>query len=165
MDPIVGSGGMRTLSPRLKLVLQVFAGLALIAGCLLFIGAAHTDDWFSWTIQPPLTAATLGAFYWAAFVLIGTASRSETWAEARPAAYPVAVIALLLLLITLVHLDKFDLDSLFGVFWLVAYILVPPLFGLAIYDQLRRPGEDPRGTGSLPGALRGVLAAEGVLMI
>ena len=70
-------------------------------------------------IVPPLTAATLGAFYWAAFVLILSAARSRTWARARPAVYPVAVIALLLLVITLIHLDRFDLNSLFGVFWLL----------------------------------------------
>ena len=108
---------MRPLTPRLRLTLEVFAGLALIAGALLFLGATRTDAWWSWTIVPPLTAATLGAFYWAAFVLILSAARSRTWARARPAVYPVAVIAVLLLVITLIHLDRFDLDSLFGVFW------------------------------------------------
>jgi hypothetical protein len=54
---------MRPTTPRLRLVFQVFAALALIAGGLLFVGASRTDEWFSWTIEPPLTAATLGAFY------------------------------------------------------------------------------------------------------
>ena len=112
---------MQPLTPRLRLILDVFAGLALIAGALLFLGSTRTDAWWSWTIVPPLTAATLGAFYWAAFVLILSAARSRTWTEARPAAYPVAVIAVLLLVVTLYHLDRFDLDSLFGVFWLVVY--------------------------------------------
>ena len=48
-----------------------FAGLALVAGFLLFPLAQETDRFFSWTIQPPLTAAFMGAAYWAAFVLIG----------------------------------------------------------------------------------------------
>ena len=68
---------MQPLTPRLRLILDVFAGLALIAGALLFLGATRTDAWWSWTIVPPLTAATLGAFYWAAFVLILSAARSE----------------------------------------------------------------------------------------
>ena len=33
---------------------------------LLFVLSEQTDDWFSWTIQPPLTAAFLGASYLAA---------------------------------------------------------------------------------------------------
>jgi hypothetical protein len=156
---------MRATTPRLKIIFLVFAGLALIAGALLFIGATRTDAWWSWTIAPPLTAATLGAFYWAAFVLILTAARSDAWAEARPAAIPVAVIAVLLLVVTLIHLDRFDLDSLFGVFWLVTYILVPPLFAWALADQLRKTGDHERRGRRLPGALRGALVVEGVAML
>jgi uncharacterized membrane protein HdeD (DUF308 family) len=156
---------MRPVTPLLRLILEVFAGLALIAGGLLFIGATHTDRWWPWTIEPPLTATTLGAFYWAAFVLILTAARSRTWARARPAVYPVAVIALLLLVITLVHIDRFDLDSLFGVFWVVVYALVPPLLGWAIADQLSTGGEDRRGPQRLPKLLRWVLILEGAVLL
>ena len=42
-----------------------------------------------------------------------------------PAIVPVTAIAVLLLAATLIHLDKFDLDSLFGWFWLVVYCSVP----------------------------------------
>ena len=156
---------MRPLAPRLKLILLAFAALALIAGALLFVGATRTDDYFSWTIEPPLTAAALAGFYWAAFVLIGAAALSKTWAEARPAVLPVALIAVLLLAITLVHLDRFDLDSLFGVFWLTAYAVVPPLLAWGLIDQARRPGEDARGQRRLPGALRWALLIEGGAML
>jgi hypothetical protein len=156
---------MRPVTHQLRLILQLFAGLALIAGGLLFFGATRTDAWWSWTIQPPLTAASLGAFYWAAFVLILSAARSKTWIRARPAVYPVAVIALLLLLITLIHLDRFDLDSLFGVFWVVIYALVPVLLAWAIAGQLSAPGEDRRGAQRLPRLLRRALLVEGVLLV
>jgi hypothetical protein len=156
---------MRPMTPRLRLILELFAGLALIAGALLIFGATRTDAWWSWTIAPPLTAATLGAFYWAAFVLILSAARSKTWARARPAVYPVGVIALLLLIITLIHLDRFDLDSLFGVFWVCAYVLVPLLLAWALADQLSADGDDPRGERRLPGLLRRVLIVEGIVML
>ena len=156
---------MRPVTPRLRLVLEVFAGLALIAGGLLFLGATRTDAWWSWTISPPLTAATLGAFYWAAFVLILQAARAPSWADARPAVYPVAVIALLLLLITLIHLDRFDLDSLFGVFWVVAYALVPPLLVWALADQRAAGGEEPRRPRGLTRLLRRAVTVEGIVML
>jgi hypothetical protein len=155
---------MRELTPRLRLTLYAFAALALAAGFLLFVGATRTDDYFSWTIEPPLTAATLGAFYWAAFVLILGAARGGSWADARPAAYPVALIATLLLVATLIHLDKFDLDSLFGWFWLIAYVVVVPGFTLLLVEQLRAPGEDPRGD-PFPAGVRIALAAEGIVML
>jgi hypothetical protein len=156
---------MRQTSPRLRLILWVFAGLALIAGALLSFGATRTDAWWAWTIRPPLTAATLGAFYWAAFILILSAARSKSWAEARPAVYPVGVIAVLLLVVTLYHLDRFDLDSLFGIFWLVAYAVVPALLAWALTDQFRRPGDDARRGPVLPEALRRALVIEGVAML
>ena len=148
------------------MVLEVFAGLALTAGALLFFGATRTDSWWSWTIQPPLTAATLGAFYWAAFVLILSAARSRTWARARPAVYPVAVIAVLLLVITLIHIDRFDLDSLFGVFWVVAYSVVPVLLAWALLEQRGAAGDAGRNAIKLPGLLRRTLIVEaGVLLL
>jgi hypothetical protein len=155
---------MRPVTPRLRLTLEVFAGLALIAGALLFLGATRTDAWWSWSIEPPITAATLGAFYWAAFALILTAARSRTWARARPAVYPIAVIAVLLLIITLIHIDRFDLNSVFGVFWVVAYALVPVLLAWTLLEQRGTPGEDRRGMKRLPTLLRRVLIVEGVVM-
>ena len=113
------------------MLLSMFAGLALVAGFLLFPLAQETDRFFSWTIKPPLTAAFMGAAYWAAFVLIGWAARAGTWELARPALVPVTTIAVLLLVATLVHLDKFDMDSIFGWFWLVVYCSVPPVLARA----------------------------------
>ena len=160
-------GAVRAFIPSLRSILRVFAGLALIAGVLLFAGADDTDEWFSWTIQPPLSAAALGAYYWGACALLAAASRSPSWAGARPVVLPVLVIAMVLLVITLVHLDKFDLESLFGVFWLCAYIVAPPLLAAGI--ALERAASGPRAAAAvgrrLPGALRAALAAEAALLL
>jgi hypothetical protein len=153
------------LTPTLRLILYAFAGLALIAGLMLTLGATDTEDWFSWTILPPLTAAALGAFYWASFVLLLSAARASTWAAARTVVLPVTVIAVVLLVITLVHLDRFHTDRLFGIFWVAAYVVVPPLLAIAIAQQLRVPGEDAHSGRRLPPPLRAALAAEGVVMI
>ena len=152
------------MTSTLRLILLGFAGLALIAGFLLFAGASETDDWFSWTIEPPLSAAALGAFYWAAFALLLAGSRARSWAGARPIAYPVLVIAVVLLVITLVHLDRFHTDRLFGVFWVAAYAVAPPLllYGIAV----TRGGAGPAAEGRpLPGLLRAALLVEGAVML
>ena len=58
------------------------------------------------------------------------------------------MIAVLLLIITLIHLDRFDLNSLFGVFWVGAYIVVPLLLAWAMLDErAARTGEDDAGAG------------------
>jgi hypothetical protein len=56
-------------SAGLRWFFGVSAVLAAVAGFQLFVGATETDRFFSWTIDPPLTAAFLGAAYWAAMVL------------------------------------------------------------------------------------------------
>ena len=155
----------RPLTPELRALLAAFAGLALIAGFLLFPLAEETDRFFSWTIQPPLTAAFLGAAYWAAFVLIAWSATRATWEEAVPALVPVTAIAVLLLTATLIHLDKFDLDSLFGWFWLVVYCTVPLALAYLIWRQLQVPRE-PGGPGAtpIPELLRAALGIQAIVM-
>lgn len=153
------------LSPALRWFFVVAAVLAFIAGILLFGLATETDRFFSWTIEPPLTAAFLGAAYWAACVLLAWAARQESWARARAALPPVCVIAVLLLVATLIRLEKFDLDSLFGWFWLVVYIVVVPLLAYLIVEQMRAAGPVAAGDRSLPGPARVILAVQGALMV
>jgi hypothetical protein len=152
------------LTRELRAVLAVFAGLAAVAGFLLFPLAEETDRFFSWTIQPPLTAAFMGAAYWAALVLIGWAARGGTWEEARPALVPVTAIALLLLAATLIHLDKFDLDSIFGWFWLIVYCTVPPVLAVLVWRQVRNAPADRAPGRPVPVPLRAALLAQAAVM-
>jgi hypothetical protein len=152
-------------SPLLRFTLMGFAALALTAGGLLFIGATETEDWFSWTIEPPLTAAALGSFYWGAFVLLAIAATASGWTAVRPIVLPVLAIALALLVITLIHLDRFDMDSLFGVFWLCAYIAAPPLLVAGIAIERRRIPPGPPRPIPLGSGLRTALAIEGATML
>lgn len=152
------------LTRELRAVLTLFAGLAAVAGFLLFPLAEETDRFFSWTIQPPLTAAFMGAAYWAALVLIGWAARSGTWEEARPALVPVTTIGLLLLAATLIHLDKFDLDSIFGWFWLIVYCAVPPVLAVLVWRQVRHAAADGAPARPVPASLRAALLAQAAVM-
>lgn len=156
----------RPLTPELRLTLGAFAALALVAGFLLLPLAEETDRFFSWTITPPLTAAFLGAAYWAAFVLIGWTARRRTWEDAVPTMVPVTTIAVLLLAATLVHLDKFDLDSLFGWFWLIVYCLLPAALAVLVRRQLAvAPAPREVAFTPVPGVLRAVLAVQALAML
>jgi peptidoglycan/LPS O-acetylase OafA/YrhL len=143
-----------------QLPLRVSAGLAVIAGLLLFVGATRTDDFFSWTIEPPLTAAFLGAAYWAAAVLFLWASAQRDWATIRIAALPELTVAVLLLLATQLHLDKFH-SNVFGYFWVAVYALAAPLL---IYLLAAQGGGGTAARGApMPGWLRLLLGAQATL--
>jgi uncharacterized integral membrane protein len=143
----------------------VSAVLALIAGVMLFIGAAETDRFFAWTIEPPLTAAFMGAAFWAALVLLAWAANQREWVRSRTALPAVFLIAVLLLVATLIHLDKFDFDSLFGWFWLTVYVIVVPLLAVLIWQQIRRAGDVPRSERPLPAWLRLALSLQAGAML
>jgi hypothetical protein len=152
------------LTRELRLLLWLFAALALSAGVLLYLLSGNTDDTFSWTIKPSITAAFLGGAYWAAFVLFAWSARQSLWVRARPFVAPVALIAVLLLTATLLHDDKFHKDSFFGWFWIVAYIVVPPALALALWRQSRAPGAPEPPRTPLPAPLRAVLVFEALVL-
>jgi len=126
-----------------RLAFRVSALLALIAGVLLFAGATRTDDYFSWTIEPPETAAFLGAAYWSAAVLFTWASAQRQWESLRIAVFPELTVAILLLIATYLHLDKFH-DDLFGYFWVAAYSVAPPVL-IYLVAATRTGGDNDRG--------------------
>ncbi|HXF00437.1 MAG TPA: hypothetical protein VN458_08840 [Solirubrobacterales bacterium] len=156
-DPARPSAGLRWF-------FGVSAVLAAVAGFQLFVGAADTDRFFSWTIDPPLTAAFLGAAYWAAMVLLAWAAGQRSWARARTALPAVFTIAVLLVVATVIHLDRFHHD-LFGRFWEAVYLVVVPLLAYLTWSQVRRSGPAEDECRPLPGWLRAVLCVQALGML
>jgi hypothetical protein len=151
-------------SPGLRWFFGVSAVLALVAGFQLFVGAGDTDRFFSWTIEPPLTAAFLGAAYWAACLLLAWAARQPDWPRARTALPPVVTIAVLLLLATVIHLDRFHHD-LYGRFWVVVYVIVVPLLAYLIWAQPKGSGAGAEADRPLAGWLRAALGVQAVVLL
>lgn len=159
---------MRRMAPLLRawrITFVVSALLALIAGLMLFAGATETDRFFSWTIAPPQTASYLGATYWAVVILFLAASRAPSWGPMRLAAWAEASAALLLLVTTLLHTEKFH-DDLLGYFWIAAYALAAPflLTLLAITESRARSAAAEHGAAAaLPPGLKALLALQALV--
>ena len=153
-------------SVGMKVLGVVGAGLVFIAGIQLFVLAAHTERYFAWTIQPPLTAAFLGAFYWCSLAIIYFGGAGGVWARARPGMPAVVLFTTLTLVATLLHLDRFHLNSpdpftLFVTWaWMIVYVIVPPALVVLWVRQLRVLGGDPPLTASLPRWYRGVVGIQ-----
>lgn len=161
----------RPLVGGLRWLLVVETGVVFLAGIPLFLGSDQTDQYFAWTIKPPLTAAFLGALYWASVPLVLLSSRERLWARARIAVPAVLVFTALGLLATLLHLDRFHLSSTILVArgvawaWLAIYVLVPPITLTLLVGQLRRPGADPPRQAPLPQWMRALLAMQAAVML
>jgi hypothetical protein len=159
------------LTAGMRRLLIVSGGLVLVTAVQLFVFSEQTDVLFAWTIQPPLTAASLGAAYAASCVLEWLAARERTWARARVAVPAVLMFTTLTLAATLFHLDRFHLDSPAPVTraaawaWLVIYASVPPVMAVLLARQLWASGVDPPQSARLAPAVRGLLAFQAVVML
>jgi hypothetical protein len=162
---------MRLLGPGMRRLLFAAGVLVFAAGIQLFVFTERTATRFAWTIEPPLTAAFLGASYWASVALEWTAARERVWARARVAAPAVFVFTTLTLVATLLHIDRFHLGERFAFstqlvtwVWIAVYALVPPLMAVLMVVQRRITGADPSRSARLPRWLRAVLIAEALLL-
>lgn len=157
---------MRPLTVAMRGLLLLGASLVFLAGIQLYVLAEWTDRWFAWTIDVPLTAAFLGAFFWGAVPLALSNGLSATWAGARVAVPGVWVFLVVALAATLMHVSKFHLQE--GDLlargaawaWLVIYLVDPVLLLLAFVVQLRTPGADPPRAAPLPPWYRAAAALQ-----
>lgn len=162
---------VRPTSVGMRRMLLVASILVFIVGIQLFILSEQTDRFFAWTIQNPLTAAFLGGAYWASFAMEFLAARRRVWAYARIAVPAVLIFTGMTLVVTLLHLGQFHLNSPDLITrgaawaWLIVYAVVPPLMAVLLFLQLRVPGGDPPRQSSLPGWVRAVLLVHALIMI
>jgi len=146
--------------------------LVAIIGMPLFLWPTETERNFAWTIRPPVTAAFMGAAYWASFVVVFLALREPTWARARIGLWFAFAFAWLTMVATFLHLDRFHLGAPFAPAarimtwtWLAVYVGVP-LAQLALVIGLGRTrGENAAIERRIPGWYRAVTGAIGLVSI
>lgn len=171
-DTGAGAPAPAALTPGVVVLLWVAGGLVLLAGIQLFVFTERTDRYFAWTIQPPLTAAFLGASYWSAVAFEWMAARARTWAHARIAVPTVFVFTTLTLVVTLVHLERFHLGSdhelgtqLVTWAWIAVYSVVPLLMVAVVLRQRQVPGADPPRARPLPAVIVVVVAVQAAVLL
>jgi hypothetical protein len=153
------------LSPFSRFVLYgLVLPLLFIAGLQLFVLSEQTETYFAWTFAAPLSAAFMGAGYWAAMLHAYTGAFARSWATVRTS-LPAALTATSLLTVTtFMHLDKFHFDSPLFItrfvtwVWIIVYVTVPFFLFAAWLIQTRLPGADVKGRHPLRGWMRGGFA-------
>ena len=163
--------GYRLHATGMRVTLAISGLMTTIAGAQLFVATEQTDRYFAWTIEPPLTAAFLGAAYWAALVLVALAAREPVWANARVAVVAAVVLVPLIMLVTFLHISKFHTDSddaitLVGTWLFIAtYVWLSIVLWVFFVRQLRAPGSDPPRAAPLPVWARTALVVQAALML
>ena len=164
------------LIPPMRRLLYIAAFLVFLAGLVLFVFPLRTEEWFAWTVNPPMTAVFLGAAYWSSAGLEVTGARSANWDSARLAVWPVFVFTTLTLGVTLLHLDRFHLSSdtaptaqVATWAWLAIYAIVPVAMLVISRMQIRSRRPAPKsvtaGRRVLPPALRLLLVGIAAVLL
>jgi hypothetical protein len=160
----------RGLLPATRAALVAFSLLTLLAVIVLFVFSGETESYFAWTIQPPVTAAFLGAAYGAGFILEVLSIRTRVWVDTRVALVTILLFTVVTLIATLLHLDRFHFGAT-GVarfaawFWFTIYVVVPPVLAALVIIQARSAGTDPPKRLPLPRWLAGLLLLQGMILL
>lgn len=160
---------MNKIHPWFRNTFLLGGFLSLASGIQLFVLGEQTEKYFAWTIQSFLTAATFGGFYFSTMMYGFLSARETDWAMVRAPAVSLLVFSSLTLVTSLVHLDKFHWSSSDWLarsaawVWMLVYVLLPPLLGVAFYLQSRLNGHRAESAQNIPVAYRILLVAHGCI--
>lgn len=131
--------------PVTRLVAGLVVPVLVLAFLILYIFPDTTADRFAWEINPHMTAMYMGAGYlggaWLFFnVLIG-----KKWHQAAPGFLPVTTFTWFMLVVTVLHWERFDPGHLPFQLWLLLYVatpfLVPMLWWFNRQPYIQEPGD------------------------
>ena len=162
------------LLPAMRIAAVVVVCVLVPALVILWGLPGRTADLWAWTINPDLTPIFMGAGYGAGAYFFLRVQRARRWHEVSVGVLSAAVFALLMLVTTLVHYDKFNHGhapvlaavAFFG--WTIVYVLSPLLVGWLWWLDERRAAVVPEpGDTLVPESVRLVarVAAIGALLV
>ena len=163
-----------SVTPAMRVAAVVVVAVLVPALVILWGLPSDTEDLWAWTIHPDLTPIFMGAGYGAGAYFFLRVYRTRRWHEVSVGVISAAVFALLMLLTTIAHYDKFnhgDAPALAAIAfygWTIVYILSP---WVVAWLWWRNQATDPRtpepGEPLVPQGVRLVarVAAAGALAV
>jgi peptidoglycan/LPS O-acetylase OafA/YrhL len=133
--------------PAVRVAALVVVAVLLPALVILWGLPSKTADLWAWTIKPDLTPIFMGAGYGAGAYFFLRVYRTPRWHEVSVGVLSAAVFALLMLITTVIHYDKFNhgdapvLAAIAFYGWTSVYILSP---WIVAWLWRRNERNDPR---------------------
>jgi hypothetical protein len=147
--------------PITKLLRGVTAfeiGVLIVSGGGLFFLPAIIGPMWPWPLTP-FNTAMLGALYLGSLVAAAALVRWARWSPARVVLPSIAVFTLIVLIVSILYLDRFNQQSISTLFWFLLYLIIPvnALYHLWLYRKL--PPANPTPPAS---PLRQILLAQAI---
>jgi hypothetical protein len=103
----------------------------------LILFPTETERYFFWNIMPPINAMLVGTMYLVASVAVAYAAIRGTWEGARFIAAMGFSLSVVLLIATLIHIDRF-VPGFKLTYWLFVYFIFPALVAYMYWHYERR---------------------------
>jgi hypothetical protein len=163
MDPEVRQAGANpTMSDLFRRITIVEAFVLAVAGILPFFFPDTALDRWPWT-SGPFNMRFIGAVYLTSLTAVLVLLSSFRWAPGRVALPMLVVFTNLVLIVSLVYVDRFDFGEFATWAWFVLYVVIPASANLHLWRYRDLPPAQPApvspgwrafflGAGSLYGA-------------
>jgi hypothetical protein len=126
--------------PLTRLVAALVVPVLLLAFVILYLNPDSSAERFAWQIKPHMTDLYMGAGYLGGALLLFWVAVGAPWHRVQHGFLPITAFAASMLLATVLHWSRFDLDHFPFQLWLVLYVITPFLIP---YIWWRNRGEDP----------------------
>lgn len=145
-----------------RIVAAVVVPFLVLAFVILYFFPETTGARFAWQINPPMTAAFMGAGYLGGSWLFLNTIWGKRWHRVAPGFLPVTAFTIAMLLATILHWDRFDLSHLPFQIWLVLYVVTPFLVPYIWWrNRVTDPGTPEEDDVYVPAVARWGLGALG----
>jgi len=108
-----------------RIVLIVVVPFLLLAFLILYFFPDLSGERFAWGIKPHMTALFIGSGYLAGAYMFVFAIFGKHWHRVKGAFPPVTTFTILMLMATIIHWDRFDINHFPFQLWLVLYVITP----------------------------------------
>jgi hypothetical protein len=149
-----------------RLTAAALVPILLAAFVLLYLLPDDTGRLFAWQIEPRMTALIMGAGYLTGAYFFARLALGRRWHRAGIPLPAVAAFAATIMLVTIVHWDRFHHGTLAFSAWVLIYLIAPPLVALIWWRNRRTdPGTPEPDDVVVPLRVRRVLAVLGGLLL
>jgi len=108
-----------------RVVLILVVPFLLLAFLILYLFPDLSGERFAWAIKPHMTALIIGSGYLGGAYMFVFAIFGKRWHRVKAAFPPVTAFTVAMLIATIIHWDRFDLNHFPFQLWLFLYIVTP----------------------------------------
>ncbi len=156
------TGTSDRIYPLTRLVAGIVVPVLVLAFVILYLFPDQSGERFAWAIKPPVMAMFIGAGYLGGAYLFLRVALGSPWHRVAPGFLPVTAFTASMLLATVLHWDRFDLNHFPFQLWLILYVVTPILIPALWLWNRRESGvasvEDDR---VVPAVARGAMMLSG----